>query len=267
MRNRKGFTFLEVLLAVAIVVALVAVMADTIGASFKLKNATEQAIQGVRDAENTGDTWLADVRSALPPSGYSQVDVQNGDYSVDPITGLTTQPATQSSTTGTASGGVVGSQPMPSYLFGPFYGDTGTMQFYTSGQDPNAQVQAGVLYVQYSLEQQSNGTNALVRRVETNLLGDNDPTTFPSGLPTEVIVANVESVDFEYYDGTNWTSTWDSTSVDQLPFAARMTLSIAADASGQPAHTITRYAAMQCAAVPPTATDTGTSSGLTGFGL
>ena len=264
MRNRRGFTFLEVLLAVAIVVALVAVMADTIAASFKLKASTDQAILVVRDAENTGDTWLQDVRNALPPSGYSQQDVQEGTYSVDPVTGLTTQPATQSSTDGTVSGGVVGSQAMPQYLFGPFNGDSGTMQFYTSGTDPNAQVQAGVLYVQYALESQGNGGNALVRHVESNLLGQNDPTTFPSGLPVEVIVSNVESIEFDYFDGTNWNSTWDSTSVDQLPFAVKMTLTIAAR-NGEPEHTVTRYAAVQCAMTPPINNDTGSTSGLTGF--
>ena len=168
--------------------------------------------------------------------------MQQETLTVDPLTGLTTQPST--STTGTTSSttvsggitGALGSDDMPYYLFGPFYGDAQSISCYTTGTEPTAPMQGGVLFVRYALAQQNNGTMALTRQVESNLLGDNDPSTF-TGLPAEVIVPNVQSVEFDYFDPVQlqWTNYWDSTSVDQLPMAVRMILTVNGDRAGKPA--------------------------------
>ncbi len=270
MKRSRGFTFLEVLLACAIVVILAAVMAVSIQASFNLKFAADRAIRVIRDSDNTGDVWVKDVRNMLPPSAYSQQDVQNGDLNVDPLTGLTTQPTSSTSgtsNTGTVSGGIEGaSTTQPAAMFGSFQADAQNLNFYTTGTNPNAQVNGGVEYVHYGLGQQTGGGTALVRQVETNLLSQNDPTQFPTGLPAETIVPDVLSVQFSYYDGTEWTNTWDSTALDQLPFAIKMQLQVAGDTPKDPNRTITRFAAIQCATTQPNngGDATGSVSGLTG---
>lgn len=278
MKNRRGFTLLEVLLAMAIAVIVVATMAGTITASFNLKRAAEIAVETVRDAENTGNTWEIDMRNIVPPSAYSQQDVQQGNLTVDPMTGLTTQPSTSTTgttgttgTSGTATGGITGqfgSNDEPYYLFGPFYGDSQSITCYTTGTEPTAPLNSGVIFVEYSLARQNDGTTALMRQVETNMLGDNDPSTFPSGLPAEVIVPNVQNVEFDYFDpvALQWTNFWDSTSVDQLPMAVRMILTVNGDRPGEPQRTITRVAAIPCATTQPNnaGATTGNVTGLLG---
>jgi prepilin-type N-terminal cleavage/methylation domain-containing protein len=253
MRRNRGFTLLEVLLAVGIVVLVTAVMAETLRVNFGLKKAAENAIDSIRDMNSVGDIWVNDVRNCVPPNPNSSVDPNSINNTT---TGSTSSTGT---TTGTVSMGGT------NFIFGAFYGDNTTLDIYSTGTDKTALVQCGVRYVAYSLAPQPDGTLALVRQIETNLLSDTDPTQFPSGSLPEVLVSNVLSVKFSYYDGTTWNDTWDSTQLsNSIPYSVEMELTLTGAHPGDPQRVIRRFASVSCAA--PVVDTTSTTGGVTGIG-
>ncbi|MCW5942978.1 MAG: prepilin-type N-terminal cleavage/methylation domain-containing protein [Fimbriimonadaceae bacterium] len=69
-----------------------------------------------------------------------------------------------------------------------------------------------------------NGDQGLFLRVQTP--ADGDPT---QGGVERTLNANVESISFEFFDGSNWTTEWDSreAALRTLPFLVRITYSLA----------------------------------------
>ncbi len=156
---------------------------------------------------------------------------------------------------------------MPTYLYGTFEGDQQTIRFYATGPEPKAAIQSDARYVYFDLERQPDGTAGLVRHVEINLLGNSDPTQFPSEqaglLQPEVLATNVQSVAFSYFDGTVWTSSWDSTQLNNttqlpntLPTAIKIELTLNPIHAGGQARVITRFATLWCAPASVTAAST-----------
>jgi type II secretion system protein J len=86
------------------------------------------------------------------------------------------------------------------------------------GWNPFSEVQV----VSYFLAAATDGSNTknLVRAVTRNLLPVSQPTT-----DEQTLLTGVADAAFEYYDGTEWTNTWDSTATFTLPAAVRFTLS------------------------------------------
>jgi len=132
------------------------------------------------------------------------------------------------------------------YLFGPFIGDNLSLTFYTTGPEPKAAIQGDVRYVEYALSPQSDGRLALVRREDTNLLSDQVGTD----MAEEILVTDVISVAYQYYDGTNWLDAWDSTDTtanNTLPVAVKMVLQLEPAHVGGAVRVITRIATIWCA--------------------
>ncbi|HVT82561.1 MAG TPA: type II secretion system protein GspJ, partial [Phycisphaerae bacterium] len=106
---------------------------------------------------------------------------------------------------------------------------------------------------------QPDGSWALVRHVETNLLStDTDPSEFPSEkageIQPEILVTNVESVTFSYFDGAAMQDSWDSTQIasytqlaNTLPNAVKVELVLAPLHEGGKSRLITRFATLWCA--------------------
>lgn len=71
-----------------------------------------------------------------------------------------------------------------------------------------------------------NGDQGLFLRVQTP--ADGDPT---QGGVERTLNADVDSIDFEFFDGSNWTTEWDSRVAAQrtLPFLIRITYSLASE--------------------------------------
>jgi general secretion pathway protein J len=133
--------------------------------------------------------------------------------------------------------------PPTGQLQGPFEGLSDDIIFYTAGPEPKAIVQGGVREVEYTTAPSSGtpGQN-LVRRVTSNLLAQ--VTVTP---PDEIICQNVDSIEFWYYDGTDWQDSWDSTQMNNaLPVAIRFTLTLLPEKEGQPVRTTTRIVPLSC---------------------
>ncbi len=103
-------------------------------------------------------------------------------------------------------------------LAGAFYGDDISLTLFRSQIALNADQPGGIQQVDYLV---NNG--ALVRRVYPNTYALSDNQQTPDD---EVVVSNVASVNFVYFDGSDWQSSWDATSTPTapLPQAIQMTL-------------------------------------------
>jgi prepilin-type N-terminal cleavage/methylation domain-containing protein len=253
-RGSGGFTLFEVLVALMIVVILVGVMASVITAAFKHKNAAEAAIEAVRDIQAAGDLVVNELSNAASPTPSTQ-----------PTVGGIQQDTSQlglgyfGADNGTAGGLGSIDQVMTPALYGRFYGETSIISFFTTGSEPRSKVKGDARWVCYSLETARDGTPALVRQVDTNLLADEESTE----LPTEVLITHVRQVVFQYWDGAQWLDTWDSTlNSDTLPYAVSIELTLDPSRTGGEERVIKRFASLWCAAAPASQQDTSTS-GLT----
>ena len=64
-------------------------------------------------------------------------------------------------------------------------------------------------------------------------------------------MTGVTALTFQYYDGTGWRDSWDTTDGDTnntLPYAVRMTVTLMPERSGDPPRVLTRFATVWCAA-------------------
>jgi type II secretory pathway component PulJ len=84
--------------------------------------------------------------------------------------------------------------------------------------------------VAYFLAPATDGSNTknLVRAVTRNLLPVQTPNT-----DEQTLITGVTDASFDFYDGTEWTDTWDSTVTSTLPMAIRFSLSLANRDSSQ----------------------------------
>ena len=138
--------------------------------------------------------------------------------------------------------------PPTGLLASSFLGDSSSLDFYCTGPEYGAALQGGARRVQYALGEDG-GANAqsLVRRVTANLLAPVEVEP-----PEERVCSGVGELVFEYYDGSSWLDSWDSTQhSDTLPVAVRVTLSLLVptgqDAAASGANrTVSRLVALPC---------------------
>ena len=153
--------------------------------------------------------------------------------------------------------------PATGQLEGPFEGLSDDVQFYTAGPEPKAIVQGGVRGIEYTAVAASGSTGQnLVRRVTSNLLAQ--VTLTP---PDQVICQNVDTIEFWYYDGTDWQDSWDSTQLNNtLPMAIKFTLTLCLRSRGMRARSTTRIVPLSCFNPSSSTTATTGSTGTTGTG-
>lgn len=273
MRRMRGFTLFEVILAIAIVVMLMGTLAVTLKTALDAKRSAERSIMSVRDIYSITDILVAELQNAAPPNINSNVDALSATFN---------QAADAAANGGQEIVGMTSAVPM--YTFGPFTGAENWISFYTTGAVPKAVIQGDARYVYICLEEQEDGTQALVRHVEPNLLGQTSPEDLPTEMNgeilPEILITNVQSVTFTYFDGTSWNTAWDSLQAapssgltNTLPYAVKIELVLEPLKEGDEGRPITRCATIWCAEASVTAateaagttTDTGTMS--TGFGF
>jgi len=102
------------------------------------------------------------------------------------------------------------------------------INFYSTSDSPqHVDANGEIKNIEITVITPQNSTDhVLVRRVTRNLLSLNSAAT-PD---PEFICGHVDSFTVEYFDGTDWTPTWDSTAEDNtLPVAIQVTLTIDRD--------------------------------------
>jgi type II secretory pathway component PulJ len=108
------------------------------------------------------------------------------------------------------------------------------LQFFGTAESPQHAVANGeIKHFEYTVVQPTGSTDfVLVRRVIRNLL---PPSMVPQP-DEEIICRGVQSFTLQYYDGSSWNTTWDSTAEDNtIPAAVQVVLQLkVTDAKGQP---------------------------------
>jgi hypothetical protein len=154
----------------------------------------------------------------------------------------------------------------PLTMAGPFQGshqaggggDNDDLVFSTLSRDELADagpLSEGICTVEFYIKSDPSGA-VLVRRITRNVLA---PTQTPG--TDELLCRNVRSFSVQYYDGTSWQPSWDSTQVgDVLPPAVSVTIVIEdptapLDSNGNhPQQRLTRVVSIACAKPADTTT-------------
>ena len=186
--TRKGFTLLEMLAAMTLMVAAAACLYSSLYTGFRAKRAAEAAIEPSTAAANAIEIIKRDILGALPPSGI----LAGSFIGMNSIDGL-----------GQDSDIVT--------LY--------TTHMHTADDRPVG----GTSLVELLLEADAgNGGCKLLRRVTTNLLS---PRTVEPD--EQVLSRGVGSLNIRYFDGFSWLDEWDSTAhEDTLPQAVEIGLRI-----------------------------------------
>lgn len=197
-----AFTLMEVLLALSIcAMLLVAINAIFFGA-LHLRARTTAALDESQPLERALNLLRRDLKNAVPPGGLLAGPLQSGGISGGMGIGLT---------------------------------DNSGIQIYTSTGLLTASAPWGdIQKVTYQLQAPANTAAAgkdLVRSVTRNLL-----STATEESEDDWLASGIESLQFSYFDGANWTDSWDANSQTNLPAAVRVSIQLAATAGAGAPH-------------------------------
>ena len=198
-----GFTLLELMVAMSLMVVVSSCLYTALYTGFRAYRSAQAAVDPTSAAINVIELLKQDIGGVLPPGG-----------------------TLAGAFIGTDSGGLKGV-------------DADSLEFYTThvyvdgtqsgGQiTTNTPLVGGIGKVALLLEEDSekkDGTYLLLRQVTTDLLA-------PKQMEPEeqVLCRSVASLNFRYFDGSNWLDEWDSTAdANSLPLAVEVDIEIAHD--------------------------------------
>ena len=198
-KSRRGFTLLELLVAIAVGAIVLLVISGTFFGAIRLSNTTHDRIASDLELQRTLGIVRKDFAGIMLPGG-----VLAGQFQTTVASSLTQ--------------GTYGDQVGPD-----LYTNTGTVD----GWGPFSEVQL----VEYYLSPNTDGGNgrSLVRVVTRNLLPVQ--TTTPD---VQTLLSGISNATIDYYDGSQWTDTWDSSATTTLPKAIRFQIVLAGANSGRP---------------------------------
>ncbi|MFI5357951.1 MAG: type II secretion system protein GspJ [Opitutales bacterium] len=200
LRAPGGFTLLEIIVATAVAAIVLLVINGTFFSALRLNNTTRDRLDTDLTVQRTLGIVRADLAGLMLPGGV--------------LTGQL-----QTTLASSLNQGTYGDQVGPD-----LYTNTGRID----GWGPFSEVQM----VDYYLAPANDGSNRknLIRVVTRNLLPVLNTTPDVQTLLTGVANATVD-----FYDGTDWTDAWDSSTSLTLPTAIRFQLVLAGDQPGGPA--------------------------------
>jgi type II secretion system protein J len=184
--DNRGFTLLELLIAMTMMTIIAASLYTSMSIGFKARESAERVVEKGRSAGIAVETIKNMVASAMVPSGIlagsfvGEDDENDGGYPAD------------------------------------------TLTFYTADYNPGeAEVACDIEKVEISMSARKNtNERVIVRKVTTNLLS---PTTLDPD--EEILCGNVRSMNLQYYDGSDWQDDWASSENDNsLPRAVKITI-------------------------------------------
>jgi type II secretion system protein J len=193
--QRGGFTLIELIVAMMMMAILAVTLYSSLHIAFRARDAAMDAIKGSQSADIAMNFMSTDLRNSMPPTGI---------------------------------------------LAGNFEGTTGSddrgheaddiIFFTTADAADDASANGEIKQIELTVQTEpGTGDHTLVRLVTRNLLAQQTPTP-----DTEVLCRGVNSFTVTYFDGTQWTNTWDSTQEqDSAPVAVQIVLAL--DPASSPA--------------------------------
>jgi general secretion pathway protein J len=208
--NRRAFTLLELLVAMTIMSIIGLSLYTSLNLAFRVRDSAEAAVDEARALEIAMSLIKEELMSAMPPSGVLAGAFEGEDEQGD--------------------GG----------------NDADTLSFYSSDNVPDEdELACDVRLVEISVAERD-GVNekVLVRGITTNLLS---PRTLDP--EEEILCGDIASLNFRYYDGSDWQDDWDSGDNDNtLPEAVEITLTLEADDSDdeEEGYSLTQMVILPC---------------------
>lgn len=194
-----AFTLIEVLLAVGIFAIVLFAINTVFFSALRLERSTSHMVDARLPLNQAFAVLRRDLLGAVPPMTNSYLLPRNF-------------------TTGGGSSSGLGSTP------------GGSLEFYTTtGIISDAAPWGDLQKVRYELLPATDRATAngqdLVRVVTRNVLA-----TTTAEEEEQLLVSDVDSVEFLFYNGTDWRNTWDTSSADVgLPQAVRVRVQLAAE--------------------------------------
>jgi len=193
-RRQSGFTMIELIVALAMVAIVAVSLASVLWTAYHSTQRTRAAVEPSVAASAALDLFCEDLQSALQPNlNVGAATALAGDFE------------------GTQAQGGAG-------------GEADDLVLYSTAESPqHVDANGEIKHVEYTIVQASGSTDyVMVRRVIRNLLTDVQPQP-----DEEIVCRNVASFTLQYFDGTNWDPTWDSTQEDNtIPAAVQAILVI-----------------------------------------
>jgi len=199
--TRSAFTLLELMVAMSLMVVVASCLYTSLYTGFRAYRSAQAAMDPTSTAINVIELLKQDIGGVLPPGG-----------------------TLAGAFIGTDSGGLKGV-------------DADSLEFYTThvymldtqsdGQTTtNTPLVGGIGKVALLLEEDSekkDGTYLLLRQVTTDLLAPREMEP-----EEQVLCTHVASLNFRYFDGSNWLDEWDATAdANSLPLAVEVDIEIA----------------------------------------
>lgn len=192
MKHRESaFTLLELLVAMTIMSIIGVSLYTSLHLAFKAKDSAEAAVEKARALEIAMSLIKEELISAMPPSGVLAGAFEGEDEQ-------------------DADGD-----------------DADTLSFYSSDHVPDEdEIACDVRKVEIGMEaREGSDEKVIIRGITTNLLS---PKTLDPD--EEILCGGVASLNFRYYDGSDWQDDWDSGDNDNtLPEAVEIIVSLATD--------------------------------------
>jgi len=189
-RRNSGFTLLELLLAMALVVMLSVTLYSAFNVAYKAKARAEATVRPLRASMLAMDMIAADMEAMVPPNTATNQLVLAGGFLGENDGNVGTE-ADWVEFFCVGTDGAYASPP------------TGSTEDSTTSP-----FSEGIRRVDWGLRTDVT-PNILVRRVTRNLLAPAEVEP-----PEEVICRDVQSFSVKYFDGTDWYDDWDSTQLD-----------------------------------------------------
>jgi type II secretion system protein J len=223
-RSTRAFTLVEMLLAVAICAIVLVAINGVFAAAVRLRDKTSEAIEDALPVNRALDIMQRDLKGTVGPGGFLAGDFKCGAQAMGATMGLSGEAGSAGLDFFTSTSAISDKAP---------WGDL--QEVFYELKAPTDQKQAGM---------------DLVRCVDHNLLATTTQTP-----EIQWLMGNVQTLQFDCYDGTQWQTTWDTSAGNtNLPVAVRIRIQLVAK-SGEGAGNL-----QPLEAIVPLVTQTRTNS-------
>ncbi len=197
-RSTRAFTLIEMLLAVAICAIVLVAINGVFATAVRLREKTSDAVEAGLPVNRALDTLYRDLKGTVGPGGILAGDFKCGAQAMGATMGLSGEAGTAGLDFFTSTGTISDKAP---------WGDL--QEVFYELKAPTDRNQAGM---------------DLVRCINRNLLATTTPTP-----DIQRLMGNVQTLEFDCYDGTQWQNTWDTSAGNtNLPVAVRVLIRLAA---------------------------------------